>query len=346
MRWSFSPKPIDGELLGSYLVRGAGLYGVPPDRFCAFHFPEFRIWTRDIDRSATEPFLNALSEKAGLPPERVERMTLRDWGPLVSSRRHRGAASWINALGVYHRVRLRHGLQYCPMCIAGVPAYKKSWRLSFVTVCEMHRCMLLDACPCCGAPIIPHRQLAGALRCHSCHHSLVGASLPPPKQPESAAALQSECLHALGMGFADVGGARVQAGAYFRGLRILASVMSERGCGKGRGDAVSCRLPMECMGTASRVAALGALEALLAAWPQSFRRRAADRRWTRRTFCRHSVPAWLYREVRHLPHGRVRRAGTRHSLRAKLASLGRQKPDGWRGKRAALLICAAKERRL
>lgn len=343
MRWGFRPEPLDGELLSSYLVRSAGLHGVPADRFCVFHFPEFRIWTRDIDRSATTPFLDALSAKAELSLECVERMTLRDWEPLVSNRAHRGMASWINALGVYHRVRLRHGLQYCPMCIAGVPAYKKTWRLSFVTTCEIHGCVLFDACPCCDAPIIPHRQLAGALRCHNCHRSLIGTLLPIPEQSLPVTALQNECLHALGTGFADVGGARVRAGAYFRGLRILASVSLERGCGKSQGDAVSCGLPMECMRTANRVAALCALASLLAAWPKSFRHRAADWCWTQRMFCRRSVPAWLYREVRRLPRGRVRRTRARQSLRAKLTSLGRWKPEGWRGTRAVLLVCAAQE---
>lgn len=345
MHLVYRPEPADEELLSSYLTRCAGRHGMSVYRFRAFHFPAFRVWTRDIDRSAPRQLLRAIATDTGLTLARVTAMTLRGTERTVSVRRPRGTAAWVNALGVHHRVRRLHGLQYCPACLAEAPAYKKAWRLSFTVRCSRHRCPLSDACPYCDAPIMPHRQLAGAVRCHACHCSLVGAlATHPPELSSAAAARQDACLRALDAGFAKVGKRRIPAQAYFRGLRILASVVAG---GHDSREAIGTAYgrPIECMRAASRAEVLADLHAILSAWPGSFRALASARCWTRRTFHRMSVPAWLYDEVRRLPRGQVRRTTRGHSLRAKLVSLGKRRPHEWRTQRAALLVAAARERR-
>lgn len=343
MRLTYLPKPVDDELLSSYLARCAGRYGMSAYRFRSFHLPGFPTWTRDIDRSAPRPLLRAIAAKTGLASARVASMTLGGVESIVSTRRPRGTAAWINALGVYHRVRLLHGLQYCPTCLAETHAYRTKWRLSFVVACDLHRRGLRDACPFCNAPIMPHRQLAGALRCDACHRSLVDDLPPPPELPGGAVVQQEACLRAIGDGFAGVSRQRVPAQRYFRGLRILASAVAGWNGGLETVN-VGGGGPVECMRTVERTALLAALHAILTPWPHAFRALAAERRWTQRTFRRVVVPAWLYREVRRLPRGRRRNAASRHSLRAKLASLSRRQPEGWRTRRAGLLLEAARGR--
>lgn len=345
MRWGVRPEPAEDELLSSYLVRCAGLHGMSAHRFCAFHFPRFEIWTRDIDRSAPKEFVNALASSTGIPLESVRRMTLQDPERLVSSRRRRGTAAWINALGVYHRTRRRHGLQFCPQCLATSSVYKRAWRLSFVVGCEVHGSMLHDACPHCDAPIMPHRQLAGTLRCHRCHRLLAGALLPVAALPRAAAAQQTVCSHAMDTGFADIDGRRIAAHAYFRGLHVLASQAADRGCAFEGPWNIADRVaaPVECARTTQRTALLDSLATLLATWPESFRHYATDMRWTQRTFHRMSIPSWLYREVERLPSGHPRQPGSVRSLRARLAALGKRKPEGWRTVRATFLVDAARD---
>lgn len=312
-------------------------------RFCAFHFPAFHIWTRDIDRSAPPALLQAIANDVELPLARVAAMTLRDMEQVVSIRRPRGTAAWINVLGVYHRIRRSHGLQYCPMCLADTYAYRQAWRLSCVVHCDAHQCLLRDACPRCDAPVIPHRQLPGALRCHICHRPL--ASTPPHvAPPDAAVARQDACLHALASGFGLVGKRRVSAQAYFRGLRILTSAVAGQGCGAGESRIRDSRC-LERMRTAARAGLLAELDPILTGWPSAFRDLATDRHWTQRTFHRARVPMWLCCEVRRLPRGRARCATSPRSMRAKLAILGKRQPPGWRSQRAALLLAAARGRR-
>lgn len=330
--------------MSSFLARCAGRYGLSACRFRSFHFPEFPTWTRDIDRSATRQFLHAIATKTGLTPARVTTMTLLNLERVVSARHSRGTAAWVNALGVYHRDRRLHGLQYCPTCLAAVPGYKRVWRLSFVVACETHHCALRDGCPYCDAPIVPHRQLAETLRCHTCHRSLVGPLSPVLELPSAAVAQQNACLHALVGGFVTLERHQVSAPAYFRGLRILASAVLGRG-GTRSARGIDRSGAVERMRIAERAGLLGEINSVLAAWPESFRTLATERRWTRRTFCRVSVPAWLYSEIRHLPGGQRRSAASQRSLRAQLVSLGRRRPVGWRARRAVLLLEAARNRR-
>lgn len=341
MPWPYRPAPATDELLSSYLVRCAGRYGMPASRFCAFHFPGFQVWTRDVDRSATRPLLDAVAVATGLSHAQVIRMTLRAEERRVSVRRARGAAAWINGIGVYHRVRRLHGLQYCPACLESAVEYKKVWRLSFVVSCETHGCALRDACPYCDAPIIPHQQMAGAARCHMCHRSLVVAPTPVLEPSRLAVALQALCLRALETGVVDVGGRGVPAQAYFRGLRILASAVV--GSSGGQTGFIA-GLPIEHRRTTDRGAVLISLASLLTDWPDSFHSLVAERHLTQRSFFRVSVPEWVNDEVRHLPRGRTHNKASRHSLRAKLAALGRRKPAGWRALRAAMLLVAARTR--
>ena len=234
--WAAHPRLLDDELLSSWLVRISAANHQKLHTFARSVWPSTEIWTRDIDRCATSEVLETLSAGTGTDLTRVEASTLAAYaGRLFESHTPNGNALWLLPLGVFHRTRKRHGIQFCPACLAdGVPYYRRSWRVAFVTICDRHLVKLSDRCPDCAAPVAFHRGEHGdrnerladaAMRaCHEC-----GANLAQSVFPEVAARrvgeqsiVQRTWLDALDRGyyrFAD--GTAVYSNLFFAGLRIL-----------------------------------------------------------------------------------------------------------------------------
>jgi len=159
--WPVHIKPLEDELLSSWLVRLARAHGLRLHTFCDLAWRHKPIWNRDIDKSADEEILRVLSEKTATPIERVRQTTLAAYeGWLYEKHNPYGNTKWIMPVGVYHRMRKRPGLQYCPMCLREDedPYFRRRWRLAFVTLCEKHGRLLLDRCPRCKSPVNFHRN--------------------------------------------------------------------------------------------------------------------------------------------------------------------------------------------
>lgn len=169
MAWSRPVTPVPDELLSSYLIRSAWNHHADPYRFCVHTLGTAAIWNRDIDRTTNDGLLQQIAHMGDVSAEIVRGMTLRRIEELLTnSSSRRGAGPWINCLGIYHRIRRRHGLQVCVDCLRSCPAYLITWRLSFAAVCRQHGCWLLDACPHCDLPLMPHRQMIRRTACHAC----------------------------------------------------------------------------------------------------------------------------------------------------------------------------------
>lgn len=95
------------------------------------------------------------------------RSALHTIAPGLSERR--AVWPWILVLGVRNRRRYS-GLQLCPCCLAEdhVPYVRRFWRYAWHVGCNVHRCLLLDHCKACHAPIEPHRCKAVDLVLSSC----------------------------------------------------------------------------------------------------------------------------------------------------------------------------------
>ena len=143
-----------------------------------------QIWTRDIDRSIDDATLEHFAGMCGTPIERARETRLKSYEGIVFLELNQtGHSSWILPSGVYHRKRLRSGMQFCPHCLATdrEQYFRKSWRLAFSTVCELHGCMLHDCCPECQAPVTFHRhemgerwswQVESLVKCSQCGFDL------------------------------------------------------------------------------------------------------------------------------------------------------------------------------
>lgn len=156
--WSFRPRPVVGELLTSWLARLAIENGTTVAQVIATCTPDTHYPVLDLDMRLPERLLFRLTERAGLPRDTIKGSSLEGLHDLyVGRRKSHGGYRWFMPV---HPVRQRftmRGQQVCPDCLASdpVPHYRRAWRLSFVTTCPEHQCLLLDQCPACAAPIDP-----------------------------------------------------------------------------------------------------------------------------------------------------------------------------------------------
>lgn len=188
--WPVRYKPYPDELLTSWLVRLAWGHGLKVQTFCNQVFGGQRqVWNRDVDRLAPDWLVDALADRTGTPRHVAYDTTLRAYeGVLYPKFRAAGTLPWIQTLMMYHRRRQGYGLQFCPACLAeDEKAYfRKSWRVSFNTICVRHRLMLHDRCPGCGVPVMFHRlemghgsvfEVGSIGDCHAC-------GIPLAKSPQ------------------------------------------------------------------------------------------------------------------------------------------------------------------
>ncbi|MGH8493106.1 MAG: TniQ family protein [Moraxellaceae bacterium] len=75
----------------------------------------------------------------------------------------------------------RHSQKYCPQCIKESPYFRGDWDLSFVTVCDIHQCILVDHCEQCNRPVSWKRR--SHLHCN-CGHPMSETQINTPTKPE------------------------------------------------------------------------------------------------------------------------------------------------------------------
>jgi TniQ len=349
--WHVRPEPICGEILSAYLVRCAHSNGMTPYRFMSFHCRGIPVWNRDIDRNATNELIAQVSKGSGVGIDSLTDMTLRSLATRLGSSdaTSPAIAPWINAVGIYHRIRRRHGMQYCPHCLTAEGTYKKIWRLAFVTVCPIHQCWLLDGCPHCSAQITYHRNDALHLHCHQCGRSLLSDGFQYDSLVGEVGALlqfQAKLLSLAEHGDCALGGGQsISASTFFAGMSILlsavkASARADRHRTRQLDPAHGCFPPqrIELLRVAARAQQCRLLAELLEDWPRRFLDLAKRRRLTQRHFPPMSLN-WVRHAVGALPEGDSRiRNVTVVPIRRQLRALHRGKCGGWRTERARILL--------
>jgi len=160
--WPFHLKPEADELFSSWVARLALAHGITVRRFLAegiaLPVPQMSY---DIDRGLKPVFLERLAIKTASSLAHVERSTLLVYRPVLFP--HNGAMThwtWVR--------RYCTGLQFCPYCLYDdkIPYFRRHWRLSLFTVCEVHHQLLIEKCPLCGWSILPGRFVENDIHAH------------------------------------------------------------------------------------------------------------------------------------------------------------------------------------
>ena len=68
--WPLRPRPYNGELFSSWLVRVARCYEMPVQKFCREVWPGREVWRGDIDRQIDDEALRLLGRKTGVASRR------------------------------------------------------------------------------------------------------------------------------------------------------------------------------------------------------------------------------------------------------------------------------------
>ncbi|MBK8183953.1 MAG: TniQ family protein [Candidatus Competibacteraceae bacterium] len=329
----------------SYLARTAHLHGLNAYRFFAFHLPDLPIWNRDFDRTASSEGLKRVAALLGVSEEEVVAMTLKPYARhLAGDGTGDGAVQpWVNAAGIYHRVRRRHALQFCPRCLQAEPAFKRFWRLSFVVACDRHRCLLRDACAVCGAPVVPHRANVSIVGCYHCGSRLPKAPVEPhPFAVDQVLTVQSRLLDAVKSGVFDLRSTTIRATEFFRGLRMLLLLARERIRFTPQAAPELCGLPpyrLELMRAYDRVAIIALIGRHLLADFDALAAFLGNLGMTRAQFLRFGrLPDWLWDAVLSLPPGRAPRRSSARSLQRELVRIRAERSPGWRDRHAQLLM--------
>jgi hypothetical protein len=239
--WLIRPKPIEGELLSSWMVRLAFAQGLKLESFC------YRSWGRgaqvmngDIDLYATDEVFQTLACHTGASMQQVSQTVFADMaGTLFDQILQNGLTEWVTFLGFRKKSPLIQGLSYCPLCIATdtLPYIRKLWRMAFATVCVIHRIRLKQDCPHCGAPFTIHRWDKGnhliypghpITHCPHCRKDRTkGAAIEEVKDVQ-VIDFQRILENTVDHGWIKMNDRTTDAYLFFAGLAMLASVLLER----------------------------------------------------------------------------------------------------------------------
>lgn len=181
--WPIHPKPLEDELLSSWMVRIARGFYINP---CVFWRRVGGVASfRAIDCNPDAALLRLLAERTHTPVSRVMQTTLRRFDSLALLRE-----------GSY-----RNLVAFCPSCLADGTAYfRRSWCVNFVLVCGRHNAVLLDCCPRCRALVRPERiplERASLASCRTCGFDLSGSPFRSAADATTATTLQQRLFRLL-----------------------------------------------------------------------------------------------------------------------------------------------------
>lgn len=151
--WSGRPPPESGEVLSSWFTRIALSNGLSPKELYSICAPGTHLFQVDLDRFPNRQLIKKLSSHTAVPVSQITEMTLSKYhGRVFEDQSAKSRLAWIPPANVSIK---SFGQQLCPHCLNEdtTPYLRHFWRLAFITICPIHRNLLLDRCKECGKPI-------------------------------------------------------------------------------------------------------------------------------------------------------------------------------------------------
>lgn len=180
--WPAHPKPLTDEIFSSWILRLSRANAIKLSRLIRKVSTKNNLLGKNIDLTAPYSLLESLAVKSRLTYQQVWETSLRSYEGRLFERFSEHGQHAICLLDTGETRKHRPFQQFCPICLSeAVPYYRKHWRISFVTVCPDHHCLLHDRCPLCHSPVLPlkndtidkHKLYTGTFSaCHNCQFDL------------------------------------------------------------------------------------------------------------------------------------------------------------------------------
>jgi len=331
MPWTIRVPLLPDESIASWLARAALAQGCDPLSLTGSVWPEWRVWTIDIDRGIPDERLRTICEVSGESAHAIAAAGLRDVAETICGKPLTANQVWPWILAIGSRNRRRHGgLQYCPVCLASdaTPYFRRHWRFAWHTICPTHETALRDRCHACGAPLEPHRLSAedGHLaRCARCKADLRDA--PTGGFSLEAASFQQAADETIEMCGGSYGDLRLSPSEWFNVARFLSRVVRRASGRDGSRLADALRLaggsingkanpasglPLELLAVEERVSLLEAIHGLMKKGPMELERAFRMSGVSSRSILEGGAPLNCIKEAFHpLPAPRSRTIGRR-----------------------------------
>lgn len=153
--WPVHPKPMDGEVLSSWLLRVAEGNGLNLSCLVELGLPKVANTCIDIDLIDDAEFFKTLSTRSGIDQTLAMSTGYANDNGARRSRLKPNDFVWVVPIFLKGSTesRKKAPVPFCPSCLTSddIPYYRKIWRYAFYPVCPKHG-LLLDHCPTCGHP--------------------------------------------------------------------------------------------------------------------------------------------------------------------------------------------------
>lgn len=227
-KWPGRPGLLPDESFSSWFARTAVANGLRPGELYRIVQPGEDRNPRDLDRYADDHLIQRLADSTGIDVGRLSSATFRRWeGRLFDHDYGDRKLPWLPPTGRVNGKRC-FGQQACPMCLSSgqEPYLRQIWRLSFVTVCPVHGCLLLDRCQHCNEPFSILRQISkGEITCWACGANI--ARFTRAEAPVDAREMQRGLLGFANQGWWLMGGyGPVYSSAAFDVLALLCRLLA------------------------------------------------------------------------------------------------------------------------
>lgn len=240
--WPVHPKPLDGEVLSSWLNRIAQGNGLTASQFRKLCLPKRPGQGADIDQIDDRGFFEALADGAGVSLDQAWQTGYASDEGRVFSGLTFNNLEWIAPPTIKGYMVRHHSLPFCPSCLAEdpVPYYRKHWRYAFNVVCPQHG-LLTNHCPNCQQHysylvqepgMVVHHSSGSMGICPNCNRRFQAkrSVMLSAEQHSQLTEIQNRIKTGLDSGWIDIPGQEhVHVCMYLRGLHDLAMIgMSRR----------------------------------------------------------------------------------------------------------------------
>lgn len=185
--WPVHPQPLPDEIFSSWLMRVAKANSQKLTSIFHLAVPDYKNFGKSIDSSIPKEAVELMAYYLRTPIQVALDTSLNSYEGVIFEA---STPKLKHKTGILNTGETRHNLhyqQFCPVCLSdGVPYFRKTWRVSSITVCTKHGCVLLDRCPECNSAVIymnndnksKHDPFRGEItECFSCGFDLRKASV-------------------------------------------------------------------------------------------------------------------------------------------------------------------------